>query len=203
MNPPDGYTYTIVGDECFIEHERTGMGCLTFFLGTWLFGWSAGCAILLHGYFNGGKMKGGDPISIWLLLAFVIPWFLVAFQLLYSIFARKTFRLTNVAMHIETRLFFFRWNLCLLRDTISEIKQIKDGGDDDDSFPSWGLKLRSSSLVESPSQRFVLFNNFGRDDRMRTILARLPYEHSKWLGMVLSKWSGVPCELCPEPEQVK
>ena len=42
MEPPDGYTYTIVGDECLVEHTRTGMGCLNLFLGVWLSGWTLG-----------------------------------------------------------------------------------------------------------------------------------------------------------------
>jgi len=200
MEPPDGYTYTIVGDECLIEHKRTGMGCLNLFLGVWLSGWTVGCAALVHGYFNGGKMKGGDPISLWFVLAFVIPWFLVGYVLLYSIFARKTFRLTTDTMQIETRLLFLRWSISLPRDTISEIKQIKDGGDDDDSFPSWGLRLRAASLVDSPLRRLAEINHFGRNNRMRTILSRLPYEHSQWMATILSEWSGIPAEFCSEPE---
>ena len=199
METPDGYICTKEGDECVIEHKRTGMGCLNLFLGIWLGGWTVGCIFLVHSYLNGGKMEDGSPIPLWFVSAFVIPWFVVALLLSYAMLARKTFRFTNVAMHIETRLFFLRWSVTLPRDTISEIKQMKDGGEGDDSFPSWGLEIRSSSLVDSPWQWFVLLNNFGRNHRMRKILTRLPYDHSKWLGTKLSEWSGVPAKFCPEP----
>ena len=200
MDTPDGFTYSVDGDECIIDHSRTGMGCLNIFLGVWLTGWTIGCSFLVHGYFTGGKMESGAPIPFWFVMAFLGPWFFVAFLLLYSNFARKRFRLTPDALHIETRLLFLQWSVAIPRETISQIKQIKDGGEGDDSFPSWGLQIRSSNLVNSLVQRLVLLNYFGRKNRMRTILARLPYVHSEWLATVLSEWSGVAANLCPKPE---
>ena len=200
METPDGYTYTVVGEECIIDHKRTGMGCLNLFLGVWLTGWTFGCVFLVRAYFTGGKMEGGDPIPLWFVMAFVIPWFFVAFLLLYSNFARKRFRLTPDTLHVETQILFLQWSISIPRETISEIRQVKDGGEGDDSFPSWGLRIRSSSLVNSLVHRLVQFNNFGRNNRMRTILARLPYDHSRWLAEILSEWSGVAATFCPEPE---
>ena len=200
MDTPDGYTYLVDQDECIIDHCRTGMGCLNLFLGVWLAGWTFGCVFLVHAYFTGGKMEGGDPIPLWFVMAFVGPWFFVAFMLLYSKFARKRFRLTSDMLHIETRVLFLQWGVSIPRETISEIKQIKDGGEGDDSFPSWGLRIRSSAVVNGLVHRLVLLSNFGRAYRMRTILARLPYDHSEWLATVLSDWSGVAATLCPKPE---
>jgi len=200
MDTPDAYAYTVDGDECIIDHARTGMGRLNLFLRVWLTGWTFVCIFLIHAYFIGGKMEGGDPISLWFVMAFVGPWFFVASMLLYANFARKRFRLTSDMLHIETRLLFLHWDVTFPRETISEIRQIKDGGEGDDSFPSWGLRIRSSALVNTLVHRLVLINNFGRKNRMRTILARLPYDHSEWLATVLSDWSGVAATLCPKPE---
>lgn len=200
MDTPAGYTYVVDQDECIIDHYRTGMGCLNLFLGVWLAGWTFGCAFLVRAYVNGGKMESGDPIQLWFVMAFVGPWFFVAFLLLYSIFARKRFRLASDTFHIETQLWFLNWSISIPRESISEIKQIKDGGEGDDSFPSWGLLIRSSALVDGPMHRLVWLSHFGRTYRMRTILARLPYDHSAWLATVLSDWSGVPASLCPKPE---
>ena len=200
MDTPDGYTYLVDRDECIIDHSRTGMGCLNLFLGVWLTGWTIGCVFLVHAYFTGGKMEGGDPIPLWFVMAFVVPWFCVALLLLYSSFARKRFRLTSDTLHIETKLLFLHWSVSIPRESISEIKQIKDGGEGDDSFPSWGLRIRSLALVNTLVHRPVVFNNFGRKYRMRTILARLPYDHSEWLAKILSEWSGVAANLCPKPE---
>ncbi|MFN7841021.1 MAG: hypothetical protein ACK5N9_04785, partial [Pirellula sp.] len=62
---------------------------------------------------------------------------------------------------------------------------IQDGGEGDDSFPSWGLKVRSSVMTNTLVHRLMFFNNFGRTNRVRTIL---------------SKWSGATASLCPKPE---
>jgi hypothetical protein len=200
MKPPEGYTYTVNGDECIIEHARTGMGCLNLFLGTWLTAWTFGCVSLIRSYLGGGRMENGEPIPLWFVMAFVGAWFLVAFLLLYSNFARKRFRLTADILHIETRLLLLKWSVTIPRETISEIQQIQDGGEGDDSFPSWGLRIRSSAPANSLVHRLILFNHFGRTNRMRTVIARLPYGHSEWLATILSKWSGVKATLCPKPE---
>ncbi len=199
MDPPDGYRFRVNGDECLIEHQRTGMGCLKLFLGCWLAAWTLGCVTLIYQYCNAGKMENGDPIPLWFVLAFVIPWFIVAYLLLYLHFARKKFRLTNDALQVETRLFWMVWQMTLPRESISRIMQVQDGGEGDDSFPSWGLRLQSTSVVQTAWQRLSLVNHFGRHHRFRTLLARLPYEHSAWLAEVLEQWSGVPAELCENP----
>lgn len=200
MNIPDGYTYTVHGDECTIDHTRTGMGCLNIFLGAWLVFWSIGCASLIRSYLTGGKMENGEPIPLWFVLAFLGAWFFVAFLLLYSNFARKRFRLTADMLRIETRLLLLNWSISIPREAISEIQQIKDGGEGDDSFPSWGLRIRSSAVTNTVVHRLMLFGNFRRKNRTHTILARLPYDDSKWLATILSDWSGVTKTLCTKPE---
>ena len=196
MDTPKGYSYTVNGNECVIEHERTGMGCLNVYLGVWLTGYTCVCVALIHRYFNGGKMEGGDPIPLWFVMVFMIPWFIVAFLLLYSNFARNTFRLSPDCLDIETTLLTLRWRITLPRDTISEINQIKDGGDEgEDIFPSWGVRVKSAAISDSLLQRLTLIYHFGRNNRYRTILARLPYDHSEWLADVLRNWAGITPEL--------
>jgi len=175
------------------------MGCLNAFLGVWLSIWTVAVGGLIHGYFHGGKMDDGAPMPLWFVMAFVIPWLFVALMLLYSKFARKTFRLTSDALHIETRLLGASWALMLPRDTITRVKQVKDGGEGDDSFPSWGLELKSAARIERPMQRLSLLNNFGRNVRFRSVLSRLPYDHSAWLGNIIAQWAGVELELCQDP----
>jgi hypothetical protein len=57
------------------------------------------------------------------------------------------------------------------RSSIRRIVQVKDGGEDDDSFPSWGLKVEGEKEV--------------------TLIYRQPYDKSHWLGGVLAKWAQV------------
>ena len=59
------------------------------------------------------------------------------------------------------------------------IQQIQDGGDLEDSFPSWGLTVHTS-------KRFQL-------------IVRQPYASSLWLGRVLGEWSGVEFRSMPSP----
>jgi hypothetical protein len=181
------------------------MSKMNWFLGVWLAGWACFCAAALYGYMNGdkAKMMGGDPIPLWLVLAVVSIWLAGAFMLLFSKFARKTFRLTNDTLRIETHFFSIHWCISLPRHSISQIKQVKDGGlgrdggARPDSFPSWGLQIKSAAESKSVLQRFLLINSIGSSNRYRTILARLPYDRSEWLADTLGKWAGITPELCP------
>ena len=196
MEPPEGFTYSIDDGICIIEHRRTGMGCINIFLSVWLFFWTLGCCLLVWQYLNGGKMENGDPISHWFVAGFLAAWVLVAVSLLYSLFARKRFFLTDEYLRIETQLLVARWTMILPRETISEIIQIKDGGEGEDSFPSWGLRICSESLDSTLFQRVSTALRFGQNFRTRTILSRLPYEHSFGLAKIISKWTGVDAQIC-------
>ena len=66
-------------------------------------------------------------------------------------------------------------NLARISETVSgigsssgmSIVQVKDGGEGDDSFPSWGLKVEG--------------------DRETTPIFRQSYDKSHWLGRALAK----------------
>jgi hypothetical protein len=203
-DPPEGFKFKTTGSECVIEHTRTGMGCLNIFLTLWLSGWTVGCAFMIHNYVNSVKhMDHNSPIPLFFVLGFVIPWFIVAYLLLYLKFARKTFRLGDTFLSIETHLILVSWKVVLLRNTITHIQQEKDGGEGEDSFPSWGLKIKCMAVVESRFQRLRLFNNFGRNMQYHSLLYRLPYKHSEWLGIVIARWSGADLKLCPKPKGIR
>lgn len=179
--PPNGFTIMECGtDACIIRHSRTGMGCLNIFLGAWLGGWTVGCLFLVLAYLNGGKMENGDPMPFWFVGVFWTAEAVVACILIYLLFCRKTFRIESDALTIETNVLRIRWHKTISSQTIRRFIQVKDGGEGDDSFPSWGLKVEAA--------------------RTLTILRRLPYDHSLWLGQVLANWAGVEFLKCLNPD---
>lgn len=200
---PECFTVRTAGTACTIEHVRSGMGCLNVFLSVWLAGWTFTCAMLTYNYFTGGKMEDGSPMPLRFLLLFLGAWVLVAFWLLYSRFARKMFILGENTLRVETRLLWLRWSLTIPREQISYLKQVQDGGRDGDSFPSWGLKVKAPAAENTLLDHVPIVNRWGRSNCLRTVLWRLPYEQSEWLGIVIARWAGAGLELCPNPEGEK
>ena len=125
-----------------------------------------------------------------------VPPAVMAFLLLYSMFAQKSFRFSETSLHIETRLFFARWELTLPRKSITHLLQVKDGGKGKNSFPSWGLKIKSASARDSLASHFLWLVRFGCDVRYRALLSKLPYEQSRWFGIMVAQWAGTKLDLC-------
>jgi hypothetical protein len=198
------------GDESFITYSRLGMRSVNLFLSGFLAGWTFFCALGLYKYVFGDEAKwmGGDSIPLFVIILLMFIWICVAFALIYSRFARKTFHLSADALNIETNLLSIRWRMTFPRHAISQIKQVKDGGKRmhtrpgwsrkrrSDSFPSWGLQIESSAEAKSLLSRLMLINRLGDNKRFRTILAKLPYEHSEWLAAILGQWAGITPVLC-------
>jgi hypothetical protein len=61
-----------------------------------------------------------------------------------------------------------------VRVEVTAVRQVKDGGDGEDSFPSWALAV------------------VGRTE-MR-VLSKQPIEKSAWLGLIVARWAGVTFE---------
>ena len=132
-------------DDFVIRHVRTGMGCLNAFAIVCLAGWMVGCVSLLRDYFRGGQMEDGGPIPIWFVLLFWGLEIAVAVLLLNVIFRKKTFPVKKGKLIIETDLLWFKWHKIILKGSIRKLVQVKDGGEDDDRFPSWGLRIEGEN----------------------------------------------------------
>lgn len=85
------------------------------------------------------------------------------------------------------------------RETVTHLIQIQDGGIGRDSFPNWGLKIKSASSNKDVASKILSLVYFGRNVRYRSLLFRLPYEHSLWLGIVLARWANTKLDLCRRP----
>lgn len=109
----------------------------------------------------------------------------------------STFSLNQSASYrLDQREIRVVWHLTLPRRTITHLLQVKDGGEGRDSFPSWGLKIKSASDNRNWFGHVVSVIYLGSNTRYRSILFRLPYEHSYWLGIVIARWASARLELC-------
>lgn len=169
---PPGFVLIPSGPDTFVIHyKRTGMGCLNLFVVAWLVGWTFFCVLLLHQFLNGGTMENGDSIPLWFVLIFWGVEIGVACLLAFLLFSKRIFRVDPFALAIETNVLGYRRYKEIPRDSIERFVQVKDGGEDDDSFPSWGLKVEGDEKV--------------------TLISRQPYEKSHWLGQFLAQWADV------------
>lgn len=195
--PPTCFSVVSTESTCSIRHRRTGMRAMNWFLGVFLLGWTVGFALLSHQFFYEDLGEDGSSMQGWaLMLLFLASWLVIAVWLVYSVCAQKTFVLGKASLRIETDLLGIRRQLAVPRDAISQIRQLKDGGNDGDSFPSWCLEIESAVAEASIIDRILSLNYSGRLNRFR-ILSRLPYEQSEWLGIVIAHWSGAELTLCP------
>jgi len=161
---PLGFDLKRSGENSFvIRHKRTGMGSMNAFLITWFVGWAAGCIFLSNQYLN------GESISLWLILAFWIVAIITAGFLLLLFFSEKVFFIDAENLRIEKEMFGFKQSKTIPKGSINRLIQVKDGGGEEDSFPSWGLQLEAGKNV--------------------TLIFRQPYDKSIWLGEVLAAWA--------------
>ena len=196
---PDGFSYVANGEQCVIKHRRTGMVAMNIFLIVFLAFWSFFFVALTRLYClqqAGVPTPNTDPIPMALPAILFIAVLVVAFFLAYSLLARKTFHVSKDELLIETTLLGLSWRWVIPRASIRSLRQIKDGGRSGresthprDSFPSWGLMIRARE-----DRRPWIASGTGGE---RAILARLPYQHSEWLGDFLARWAGVEFTRCP------
>ena len=169
---PPGFTLDADGsDAIVIRHRRTGMGCMNAFLLVWLVGWTAGCISFFMVQPENIRWQSCGPPPPWVGVIFWSCDIFVGLIAAYLFFSRKTFRIDRHVLAVETRLLGLKWTCAIARGSIRRLVQIKDGGEGEDSFPSWGL------VVEG--------------DRKTTLLARQPHDRSRWLGDTLARWAGV------------
>ena len=176
--PPPGLLQTLpTGFELLPDHDTgwtlryrtSGMGCVGWFFGFWLTLWTVGCIVGTVSLFR--EPRGFDP---WMALFMVPFWaaeFGVAGFVAWYFWAVTEFQFGPDELVYEKSLGRFRRRHVLPRRRIQTVRQVKDGGEGEDSFPSWGL-------IVSTTEPLVL-------------LHRQPIEKSRWLGQIIAAWAGV------------
>ena len=184
---PYGFTVSETEQSYNIEHFRAGMGCLNLFFSCWIAGWVIGMFTLF-------VPSEGLHFEI---LGFLIPITIVSLCLIHSICTKKVFTLGETTLTVTTKILFLSWKLTLPRETITHLIQIKHSKRRYSFFPCWGLHVKSASNDRNVIDRIMSLNHFRPDVRYRSLLFQLPYEHSYWLGITISRWADARLDLLP------
>lgn len=177
QSPPRGFEFTTSGDGDFmIRYRTTGMGCAIVFFFVWLSGWTAGCVT-----FTAMALFNPEGVS-YVLLAFMVPFWIVEFVtigfLIWYFVSRTSFIFQPDQLVIERSAIWYRRRRIFPKKEITAVRQIKDGGQGNDSFPTWGLVVMAGPGVQ--------------------VLNRQPIDKSDWLGSIIARWAEVPYEPAQE-----
>lgn len=167
LSVPKGFSVAREGEQVLhITYRHTGMGCMILFLVVWLSGWTVACAAIVRELLG----KPGQPQGYVFAIPFLAGEVFVAVILLWFFFGRTHFLLSPEGLVVTKQLFVWSKTRVFLMDEIKGFSQVKDGGEGDDSFPSWGLVVNVGKSVK--------------------ILSRQEPKKSLWLGELLEQWSG-------------
>jgi hypothetical protein len=108
----------------------------------------------------------------WTPIIFGIPFGLLYFIYfsLFNLFGFTQFLADRNKLAIRKSLWFWSSSRTIECDASLHFEQLKDGGEGEDSFPSWGLRAVGAKKL--------------------TLLFRQPLEKSDWLGQLLSEHFG-------------
>lgn len=192
MNPPDAAKPPPAGFKLHapapgtvqIEFTNERRSCLVIFLGVWMAGWTMACVFLLSQLLAGQPLapnESGDFMSTlpgsWLFAApFLLAEIGVGLLFLWLLRGRTELLLYEDCLILRRSLSSYQRETRVSRSTVTRVMQVKDGGEGDDSFPTWGLKVEHA-----------------RGETV-SLLWRQPIERSDWLGPVIADWAGKPFE---------
>lgn len=179
--PPRGFEVTADDGSPVILYRTRGMGCSAAFFAAWLTIGGLACVLGLYEALVA-------PAGMNLLLAlFITPFwavgFFVAGYVAWYFFSATRFTFGPDLLVVER--FLWRWNRQrqFARADVRAVRQVKDGGEGEDSFPSWALAVVGHREVR--------------------VLSRQPIDKSAWLGPIIAQWAGVafePWKPNPEPQ---
>jgi len=174
--------------DLYIEYRTTGMGCMVIFLAVFVIFMGAGFIFAWHLEGSEGMRKIFFELPWWAyfaLFAGFSAYIYFTFFLLWSLFGKTLYWAAPNRLSMEKRLFLWSKQVVVDRKDMKTLIQVKEGGGDDDSFPSWGLDLVTDKKV-------FLFS------RKVKLLFRQRIEKSDWLGSLLAMTYDIPFEKCTE-----
>lgn len=168
LMPPDGFKleYTEKGFPV-VKYRTKGMTGAMIFFAIWLSLWTFSCIFFTNQAFSA---PGGIKVG---LLVFMMPfWAIEFFTIGYVIWyfaSIMSFEFQSEKLIVARTCLLYKKQRDLLKNEIRKIRQVKDGGEGDDSFDSWGI------IVEA--------------DKKYKIFYRQQAEKSEWVGRTIGKWS--------------
>lgn len=162
LNLPHGFSLNVLENEQFeIRHSNfvRESKFVFLFLGLWLSLWTVACVFLLNAYLNGEPMDDGSEMSLWFVLAFWIPEFIVLGVLIYMIPRKYYYRFDEGMIYAESKRLLFGNDVELRRSSIGSVI-IRPG----------------QVIVQSDTVPYIVFKNRNR-------------KKCRWLGGIISNWS--------------
>ncbi len=172
--------------EIWIDYHPPGVGGPARFFILWFVFTSVGCIGSVYDIY--GRY---DDLALFARYLMRVPWLgwlvvtivavimmvLPAIVLMWFLFGRNCFGLSEDGLWIQKRLFFWQRIKFVPLEDMQNVRQVKDGGQVvagqvEDSFSTWGLKIYA--------------------EKETNLLWRQPIEMSDWLGGVLSNWYDIP-----------
>ena len=176
--PPKGFFVTASRDGYpAVIYKTTGQTPVAVFFTLWLSIWTVACVAMAYQAF----FKG--PINYQMALMAIPFWAAevgVIALVLWMFFSVTTFIFYPDRLAIEKTLGKYQRRQEIAKGDVKGIRQVKDGGEGRDSFPSWGLVVATTV----PNK----------------ILSRQKIEKSAWLGPIVARWAGMEYEPCHKPE---
>ena len=137
------------------------------FFVVWIVGWT--------GFLVGGTFRHGElavPVAVDIGMAALASF-------LFS--TKRAFCFREDSLIVVTRWLGLEWLRKIDRTQIKSVKQVKDGGQGGDSFPTWGLQVRAPKRIH--------------------LIVRQPYPTSLWLGRCVGQWAEVEFQSASVPEK--
>lgn len=179
--PPEGISLLSESPNLLIEYRHKGMGCFLLMISVVTGG--LGLMTAYVGIHQPDEFVTGITSSwgaIVCSIAGVVAWCYWLFYLVWFLFGSIRVEANDDLLFITKRLFGLSWTHSISRNELIGFRQIKDGGEGDDTFPSWGLRV---------------------DTRARGvwILRRQSLETSAWLGDRLAAFYNL--NFIPSPDR--
>jgi hypothetical protein len=160
-----------IGTSLDLTYKSHGMGCMIAFTFT--------LSLVLGGTFLGFAISSPTEFQDFVFATWWTPicgfcgFFAILYFLCFSIvnlFGVTQFVADRNKLIIRRSVWFWSSSRSIERDASLRFEQSKDGGGEEDSFPSWGLRAVGAKKL--------------------TLLSRQPLEKSDWLGQLLSEHFG-------------
>jgi ankyrin repeat protein len=181
--------------ELVIIHRTHGMRGLKIFAWVWCTFWLGMSGFALLGMWRESASfasfiaKIGSHPGLWMPPLFFGICLVVAAFFIWLLYKQTILTLRAGEIEIERRLGLISWRKILPKSTFTAFQVKKDGGEGDDSFPSWAVQAEFSGNTT-------------------LIVARQEREVADWLCLQLSQWLGkapspyalsAPPPMCPAP----
>lgn len=157
-----------------VEYRSTGMSAILIFAVICLTGLlTAVIRTPINEFVSMSREITSIPMAIAVAACVVmgiVAWVYLAWFLIFHLFGKIVFTLSADGLELSLRLFLFKRDQYFNNTDIQCVRRIKDGGEGDDSFPSFAVELVLREKVAWFTHKTI------------NLLSRQPQQQCDWLG---------------------